>query len=94
MSGCVAWPETQQRDSAAHPRDSRDELTGNVTQDRGLTHFTEGLSSVYSRMAEALKPGAPLVFTYHHNKLDAYCAVGGGDPGCRARLFGLSSLSR
>ena len=55
---------------------SRDELTGNVTQDRGLTHFTEGLSSVYSRMAEALKPGAPLVFTYHHNKLDAYCAVG------------------
>ena len=27
-------------------------------------------------MAAALKPGAPLVFTYHHNKLDAYCAVG------------------
>ena len=27
-------------------------------------------------MARALKPGAPLVFTYHHNKLDAYCAVG------------------
>ena len=55
---------------------SRDELTGNVTQDRGLTHFTEGLSAAYSHMAEALKPGAPLVFTYHHNKLDAYCAVG------------------
>ena len=55
---------------------SRDELTGNVTQKRGLTHFTEGLSAVWSRMAEALKPGAPLVFTYHHNKLDAYCAVG------------------
>ena len=55
---------------------SRDELTGNVTQDRGLTHFTEGLSVAYSHMAEALKPGAPLVFTYHHNKLDAYCAVG------------------
>ena len=27
-------------------------------------------------MARALKPGAPLAFTYHHNKLDAYCAVG------------------
>ena len=52
------------------------ELTGNVTQDRGLEHFTEGLSTVYSRMARALKPGAPLAFTYHHNKLDAYCAVG------------------
>ena len=23
-----------------------------------------------------MKLGAPLVFTYHHNKLDAYCAVG------------------
>ena len=55
---------------------SRDESTGNVTQARGLTHFTEGLSLVWSRMAEALKPGAPLVFTYHHNKLDACCAVG------------------
>ena len=55
---------------------SPDELTGNVTQDRGLEHFTEGLSAVYTRMADALKPGAPLVFTYHHNKLDAYCAVG------------------
>ena len=55
---------------------SADELTGNVTQERGLEHFTEGLSEVYSRMADALKPGGPLVFTYHHNKLDAYCAVG------------------
>ena len=55
---------------------SPDELTGNVTQERGLEHFTDGLSMVYSRMAGALKPGAPLVFTYHHNKLDAYCAVG------------------
>ena len=55
---------------------SSQELTGNVTQDRGLEHFTEGLATVYSRMARALKPGAPLAFTYHHNKLDAYGAVG------------------
>ena len=55
---------------------SPNELTSNVTQDRGLEHFTEGLSSVYTRMTYALKPGAPLVFTYHHNKVDAYCAVG------------------
>jgi len=52
------------------------ELTGNVTQGRGLEQFTEGLSDVYSRMVGALKPGAPLVFTYHHNWLEAYCAVG------------------
>ena len=55
---------------------SSQELTGNVTQERGLEHFTEGLSTVYTRMAQALKSGAPLAFTYHHNRLDAYCAVG------------------
>ena len=53
-----------------------EELTGNVTQARGIEHFTEGLAQVYTRMADALKPGAPLAFTYHHNKLEAYFAVG------------------
>jgi len=49
-----------------------DELTGNENMGRGLEHFTEGLSAVFQRMARALKPGAPLVFTYHHNDLRAY----------------------
>jgi len=53
-----------------------EELTGNVTKGRGLEHFTEGLARVYTSMARALKPGAPLAFTYHHNKLEAYFAVG------------------
>ncbi len=52
-----------------------DELTGNETAERGLEHFAEGLANVYGRMARALKPGAPLVFTYHHNQQDAYLAV-------------------
>ena len=80
MDFCYVWlrrlvgkdPEGFDRASTR----SADELTGNVTQDRGIEQFTEGLSQVYFRMANALKPGAPLVFTYHHNKLDAYCAVG------------------
>jgi putative DNA methylase len=55
---------------------SRHELTGNLTQDRDLAHFAEGLSAVYSRIARALKPGAPLAFTYHHNRIEAYYAVG------------------
>ena len=55
---------------------TEEELTGNVTKSRGLAHFTRGLSCVYRHMAEALKPGAPLAFTYHHNKLDAYYAIG------------------
>lgn len=55
---------------------TQEELTGNVTQSRGLPQFTEGLAKVYRHMAAALKPGAPLAFTYHHNKIDAYFAVG------------------
>jgi hypothetical protein len=54
--------------STRHPR----ELTGNEDMGRGLDHFTEGLSAVFQKMTQALKPGAPLVFTYHHNDLTAY----------------------
>ena len=80
MDFCYVWlqrlvgneAEGFDRPSTRSPQ----ELTGNATQERDLAHFTDGLSTVYSRMARALKPGAPLAFTYHHNKLDAYCAVG------------------
>ena len=54
---------------------SPDELTGNVTLGRGIEHFTEGLSAVFRHYAAALKPGAPFVFTYHHNDPIAYVAV-------------------
>ena len=53
----------------------KDELTNNITMERGSDHFAEGLSNIFSRMAAALKPGAPLAFTYHHNKLQAYYPV-------------------
>lgn len=52
------------------------ELTGNETAERDLAHFAQGLAAVYTRMAKALKPGAPLVFTYHHNQQEAYLAAG------------------
>jgi len=52
-----------------------DELTGNVTMERGLEHFTDGLAAVFRNMTKALKPGRPLAFTYHHNRLDAYHPV-------------------
>jgi len=51
------------------------ELTGNITMDRGLSHFTEGMSDVFSRMTTALKSGSPFVFTYHHNRIDAYYPI-------------------
>ena len=80
MDFCYVWLRRLNGKQAkgfgtAYTRSSH-ELTGNVTQERGLEEFTEGLSEVYSRMARALKPGAPLVFTYHHNRPDTYCAVG------------------
>jgi hypothetical protein len=52
-----------------------DELTGNVTMERGVNHFAAGLSESFCRMAQALKPGSPFVFTYHHNSLEAYYPV-------------------
>jgi putative DNA methylase len=61
-----------QSESSRSPK----ELTGNVTEARGLEQFTDGLSSTYRAMARALKPGAPLAFTFHHNSLEAYFAVG------------------
>ena len=38
-------------------------------------HFAEGLAAIFRKMACALKPGAPLVFTFHHNSLEAYFPV-------------------
>ncbi|MDA8240426.1 MAG: hypothetical protein M0Z67_08660 [Nitrospiraceae bacterium] len=57
--------------STRHP----DELTGNENMGRDIGHFTTGLSKVFGRMAKALKPGRPLVFTYHHNDIEAYIPV-------------------
>jgi adenine-specific DNA methylase len=54
---------------------SVEELTGNQTESRGLEEFAEGLAAVYGAMGSALKPGAPLAFTFHHNRLEAYETV-------------------
>jgi len=79
MDFCYAWlrlilradvPEFQ----APNTRTDR-ELTGNKTLGRGLEFFTQGLSRVFSLAAHALKPGAPFVFTYHHNDIEAYAPV-------------------
>ena len=75
MDFCYVW---LRRAKADHPdfatpyTRSPQELTGNVTLGRGLEHFTEGLSEAFTRMAKALVPGGPFVFTYHHNDPEAY----------------------
>ncbi len=51
------------------------ELTGNEVMGRGLEHFTIGLSKIFCHYAAALKPGAPFVFTFHHNDPNAYIPI-------------------
>jgi putative DNA methylase len=79
MDFCYVWLRRLARDEhidfLRESTRAPEELTGNDTQGRGIVHFTEGISSIYARMARALKPGAPLAFTYHHNKLEAYAAI-------------------
>ncbi len=54
---------------------SKDEVTGNTTNGHGIDTFAQRLSSVYVAAARALKPGAPFVFTYHHNDPLSYAAL-------------------
>ncbi len=51
------------------------ELTGNFSMGRDIESYAEGLSTVFGRLARALKPEAPLAFTFHHNYLHAYSAI-------------------
>ncbi len=79
MDFCYVWLRrlVGSSDPSFSKRSTRDraELTGNINMKRGLDHFTEGLSRIFQGMARALKPGAPFVFTYHHNELEAYYPI-------------------
>ena len=79
MDFCYVWLRQLVSNEAEgfdrHSTRSADELTGNITQARGMEHFADGLAAVYAAMAYALKPGAPLAFTFHHNRIEAYHAV-------------------
>jgi hypothetical protein len=80
MDFCYVWLRqlVRDRESGFDRVSTRapDELTANATVGRGLVHFTEGLSLVFMKMAAALKPGCPLAFTYHHNKIEPYYSAG------------------
>jgi putative DNA methylase len=79
MDFCYVWlRKLVGQNASAFKADSTrtpNELTGNVNMGRGIDHFTKGLSSVFQRMAKALKPGSPLAFTYHHNNIEAYFPI-------------------
>ena len=59
------------RDSTRSPED----ITGNRTSNKPLTHFASGLSDVFCTYAKALKTDAPFVFTFHHNSDAVYASV-------------------
>lgn len=75
MDFCYVWLRKLMGSHAEFtPESTRtdDELTGNTTRLRGMQEFAAGLSEVFCQMSAAMKPGAPLVFTYHHNESEAY----------------------
>ena len=78
MDFCYVWLRKLIRGENAFGAETTrnaEELTGNVTLNRDLGHFTEGLTKSFGRMARALKSGRPFVFTYHHNAIDAYYPI-------------------
>jgi adenine-specific DNA methylase len=79
MDFCYVWLRRLLRHDVPQfcPSSTRSpqELTGNVTEGRTAENFTAGLSRIFSLYASALKPNGPFVFTYHHNKLEAYLPI-------------------
>lgn len=79
MDFCYVWLRrlvgSNEKAFSADSTRNAEELTGNITLQRGIARFTEGISQVFRRMATALKSGAPLAFTFHHNSLAAYESV-------------------
>jgi len=79
MDFCYVWlRRLVEKESDAFKNNSTrnlQELTVNEDMGRGLDHFAVGLSAVFQRMAKALKPGAPLAFTFHHNDIQAYYPI-------------------
>lgn len=101
MDFCFVWLRQAVGEVMPHFRRtttrSPDELTGNATLGRGLEHFTSGLSAVFHHYATALKPGAPFVFTYHHNDPTAYTplvvAILDAGLNCTATLPAVAEMS-
>jgi adenine-specific DNA methylase len=79
MDFCYVWLRKHLADTipAFCPESTRSEaeLTVNQTEGRDIHHFTAGLSRMVVSFTQALKPGAPFVFTYHHNDFEAYLPI-------------------
>lgn len=79
MDFCYVWlrrlaPETPFFDTAG-TKTEHDAVGSQTAAGVGLLEFTRRLSAVFAASADALKPGGPFVFTYHHNELEAYAPL-------------------
>jgi hypothetical protein len=79
MDFCYIWIRNLVKKDCSHfaknSTRNENELTGNDDMLRGIEHFTIGLSRAFSNVSSGLKKNAPLVFTYHHNDINAYFPV-------------------
>jgi len=79
MDFCYVWLRKHLANTvpAFRPISTRTEaeLTVNQTEGRDINHFASGLSRMFVAFTQALKPGAPFVFTYHHNDIEAYLPI-------------------
>lgn len=75
MDFCYVWLRKFMGGRAEFSSDTTSsdfEATGNKSRMRGMKEFAASLSEVFCTMSAAMKSGAPLVFTYHHNDPEAY----------------------
>ncbi len=79
MDFCYVWlRRLVGNESEGFWRDSTrtvEELTGNETQGRGLAQLHPGARGSLHEHGPCSKTRGTLVFTYHHNKLEAYQAI-------------------
>ena len=78
MDFCYVWLRRIANEGGfgqtSHTR-SFDEVSENKSDGRGLEHYTDGLSAVYTRFAKKIKNNGPFVFTFHHNNPQIYAAI-------------------
>ncbi len=80
MDFCYVWLRRliAEEDGNFGPTSTRSggELTSNTNMGRHIEDYADGLGDIFDHFAGVLKPGRPLVFTFHHKKPEAYAAVG------------------
>ena len=92
MSGFANWWVRRIRVFQPHSTRNPDELTGNITMERGLDHFTEGLVRRFPQHGKSPEAGKAAGFHLPSQQTGGVSPGGRGHSGCRPHLFRLPSL--